>query len=238
MSTDKIVVETKQQSLENLQEKYPDAIIADVTIEAKSCLRRLSPLYPHGGIPIPNSGYETASCVEAIWQGLKVFENKDIDTGLFRKEDPKEVIRSSQEYGNLLGHRFGTNGLEILNYADAQRRILIPTYRWVLDYKVQDIIIRLRKVSETKTIVLLDYNTNCDSHNHKKPRSYAYLVKAYSEGLFPYEDAFETITHHHVRVIGRREISYITTERCIKEIKPYEIPQQLELPFDFKEDKL
>lgn len=64
-----VITETKQLSLENLQKKYPDAIITDITIEAKSCLRRLSPLCPHGGNPIPNSGYETASCVEAIWQG-------------------------------------------------------------------------------------------------------------------------------------------------------------------------
>ena len=232
-----IIVESKHKDLEVVRKKYPDAIIADITIEAKSCLCRLSPLYPHGGIPIPNSGYETASCVEAIWQGLKVFENEDIDTCLFRKEDSKELKRSSQEYGNLLGYRFGTSGLVILNYADAQRRILIPTYRWVLDYKVQDIIIRLRKASETKTIVLLDYNTNCDPQNYKKPLSCAYLVKAYAEGLPPYEDVYETITHHHLYV-GRRVISYKTTERRIKEIKPYEMPQQLELSFDLKEDIL
>lgn len=219
-----VVIESKQKDLESLKNKYPDAIIADVTIEVRSRLRRLSPLYPHGGIPIPNSGFETASCVEAIWQGLKVFENEDIDTSLFRKEEPKELIHSSQKYGKLLGHRFGINGLDILNYADAQRRILIPTYRWVLDYKVQDTIISLRKASETKTIVLLDYNTNCDSQEYKKPLSYAYLVKAYAEGLFPYKDVYETIIHHHLYV-GRRVIPSETTERRVKEIKPYAMPQ-------------
>ena len=230
-----VIIESKQKNLESIKNEYPDAIIADVTIGAMNCLLRLSPLYPHGGIPIPNSGYETSSCVEAIWQGLKVFENEGVDTSLFQKEDPKELKRTSQKYGKLLGHRFGINGLEILNFADAQRRILIPTYRWVLDYKVQDIIISLRKASVTRTIVLLDYNTNRDFNNYEEPLSYAYLVKAYAEGLPPYEDVYETITHHYLYV-GRRVIPYETTERRVKEIRPYEIPQQLELPLDFKEN--
>ena len=233
MAADRIVIETKQQNEKNLREKYPDAIIADMTIEAKDSLRRLSPLYPHGGIPIPNSGYVTASCVETIWQGLKVFENEDVDKSRFIRGNPKDLKHSSKKCGRLLGHRYGINGLGILNYADAQRRILVPTYRWVLDYKVQDIITHLRKASETRTIVLLDYNTNCNFHNYEEPLSYAYLVKAYAEGLFPYEDAFETITHHYLYV-GRHVISSKTTERRIKEIKPYEMPQQLELPLDFK----
>lgn len=232
-----IVVESKRRDLETLGKMYPDAIIADMTIEARNCLRRLSPLYQHGGIPIPNSGYITASCVEAIWEGLKVFEDEDVDTSLFVKKVPKELKRFSQRNGKLLGHRFGTNGLEILNHNDACRRILIPVYRWVLDYKVQDIILRLREASESKTLVLLDYNTKCDLHNFMEPLSYAYLVKAYAEGLPPYEDAYETITHHHLYV-GRCAIPYETTERRVKEIKPYEMPQQLELPLDFKEHML
>ena len=232
-----IIIETKCQSLEYLQKKYPNTIIADITIEAKNNLRRLSPLYPHGEIPIPNSGYATANSIEAIWQGLKVFENEDVATNFFTKKNSKGFKRSLQNSGKLLGHRYGVNGLEILNYTDACRRILIPTYRWVLDYKVQDIIIRLRNASKTKTIVLLDYNTNFDIHNYEEPLSFAYLVKAYAEGLPPYEDVYETITHHHIYV-GRHVISNITTERRAKVIKPYSIPQQLELPLDFKEDTL
>ena len=54
--------------------KHPDAIIADVTSHAKDSLIKLSPFYPHGGIPVPFSNGVTATCVEAIWQGLKVFE--------------------------------------------------------------------------------------------------------------------------------------------------------------------
>ena len=47
-------------------------------------MKKLSPFYPHGGIPVPFSESVTAMCVEAVWQGLKVFENCGIDTELFK----------------------------------------------------------------------------------------------------------------------------------------------------------
>lgn len=58
----------------------------------------------------------------------------------------------------------------------------------MLEHKVTDIIERLRKASLMKTIVLLDYNTCCDVYSYTKPLSHAYLVKAYVEGLYPFED--------------------------------------------------
>ena len=39
--------------------------------------QKLSPFYPHGGIPVPFSEGVTATCVEAVWQGLKVFESAE-----------------------------------------------------------------------------------------------------------------------------------------------------------------
>ena len=39
----------------------------------------MSPFYPHGDIPVPFSQGYTAACVEAVWQGLKVFEDEDVD---------------------------------------------------------------------------------------------------------------------------------------------------------------
>ncbi|WP_337667635.1 DUF6939 family protein [Prevotella sp.] len=58
-----VVIESKRRKRENILKKYPDAIIADVTSQATDGLVRLSPFYPHGGIPVPfNDGY-TAMCV-------------------------------------------------------------------------------------------------------------------------------------------------------------------------------
>lgn len=41
----------------------------------------------------------------------------------------------------------------------------------MLENKVKDIIDRLREVSKIKTIVLLDYDTNADVDNGRKPLS-------------------------------------------------------------------
>ena len=132
----------------------------------------------------------------------------------------------------MLGHRYGTNGVEILNHADAERRIFIPTYRWVLDYKLQDVISYLRDINNSKTIVLFDSGFNDELGNCVDHISHVYLLKAYVEGLPPYEDTYETIIYNHFYV-GRRTRSYKTEKRCVKEIKPYEIPHQLDFSFDF-----
>ena len=184
-----IIIESKRKKPENILKMYPDAIIADVTSQAKDGLVRLSPFYPHGGIPVPFSEGYTAACVEGIWQGLKVFEDEDIDIAMFRNDTMKDIKRTVRTHGRVLGHRKGVHGTEILNYVDAKQQIYIPTYRWVLENKVQNIIDRLRTASKDKTIVLLDYNTCCDVDSETKPLSHAYLVKAYAEGLYPYGNA-------------------------------------------------
>lgn len=183
-----IVIESKRKNIENILKKYPNAIIADVTSQAKDGLVKLSPFYPHGGIPIPFSDGMTATCVEAVWQGLKVFEGADVDVEMFKNDTMKNVKRTVRKYGKPLGHRKGVSGKELLGYIEARKQIYIPTYRWMLEHKTIEIIERLREASKTKTIVLLDYNTCCDVDDPKKPLSHAFLVKAYAEGLYPYDD--------------------------------------------------
>ena len=183
-----IIIESKRKKIENILTKYPDAVVADVTSQAKDGLVRLSPFYPHGDIPVPFSEGYTAACVEGVWRGLKVFEDEDIDISMFSNDTMKNIKRTVRKHGRVLGHRKGVLGTEILGYMEAKHQIYIPTYRWMLEHKAMDIIERLRKASETKTIVLLDYNTCCDVDDETKPLSHAYLVKAYAEGLYPFDD--------------------------------------------------
>ena len=86
-----IIIESKRKRRETILKKYPDAIIADVTSHAQDGLVKLSPFYPHGGIPIPFSDGMTATCVEAIWQGLKVFEAADVDIDIFQNDTMKNI---------------------------------------------------------------------------------------------------------------------------------------------------
>lgn len=181
-----IIIESHRKKPENILKKYPGAILADVTSQAKDGLVQLSPFYPHRGIPIPFSDGMTATCVEAIWQGLKVFETSDIDTTLFQNNTMRNMKRTVRKFGKPLGHRKGVHGTELLGYIEARHQIYLPAYKWVLENKVPHIIDRLREASKTKTIVLLDYATNCDVDDPSKPLSHAFLVKAYAEGLYPF----------------------------------------------------
>ena len=183
-----IVIESKRRKRENILKKYPDAVIADVTSQATDGLVKLSPFYPHGGIPVPFSDGYTAMCVEGIWQGLKVFESADVDVDMFANDTMKNIKRTVRRFGKPLGHRKGVNGTELLGYIEARKQIYLPAYKWVLENKVANIIERLREASKTKTIVLLDYTTNCDIDNPKTPLSHAFLIKAYAEGLYPFGD--------------------------------------------------
>ena len=191
-----IIIESKRKKPATILKKYPDAILADVTSGAKDGLIKLSPFYPHGGIPVPFSEGYTATCVEAIWQGLKVFDGCDVDVQMFQNDTMKNIKRTVRRFGKPLGHRKGVNGTELLGYIEARKQIYIPIYRWVLEHKVTDIIERLRAASNSgKTIVLLDYDTNADVENGKKPLSHASLIKAYAEGIYPYDDV--TIQTQH-----------------------------------------
>lgn len=186
-----IIVESKRKKPATIFKKYPDAILADVTSSSPNDLKKLSPFFPHGDIPVSFSEGYTATCVEAIWQGLKVFEGYDVDTSLFGNDTMKGLKRTVRKYGKPLGHRKGVNGTELLGYIEARKQIYIPTYKWVLENKVPQIIERLREASKTKTIVLLDYDTNADVENAKKPLSHASLIKAYVDGIYPYGEKKE-----------------------------------------------
>ena len=182
-----IIIESKRKKPASILKQYPDAILADVTSGAKDGLVKLSPFYPHGDIPVPFSDGYTATCVEAIWQGLKVFEGCDVDVEMFKNDTMKNIKRTVRRFGKPLGHRKGVDGTELLGYIEARKQIYIPTYKWVLENKVANIIERLRAASDSgKTIVLLDYDMNADVENAKKPLSHASLIKAYVEGIYPY----------------------------------------------------
>ena len=62
-----IVIANKKSKPETLLKKYgADAVIVDVTSKASDEMIRLSPFYPHGGIPVPFSPNFAAMSVEGI----------------------------------------------------------------------------------------------------------------------------------------------------------------------------
>ena len=180
-----ITVESKKKKLETLKKDYPDAMIIDVTSHADNEFVQFSPFYPHGGIPIPFTEGVTSQSVEGIWQGLKVFENYNIDTSKFRIKNMKDVKRTTRKYGKCLGHRKGIRSTELLDYIEARKKIYLPSYKWVLDNKLQKLVTAIRVIAKNKPVVLLDYETNADVNDYRKPLSHASLIKAYIEGNYP-----------------------------------------------------
>lgn len=180
-----IIVQSQRASLERIQQQYPDATIFDVTSRGAQPWIRFSPFYPHGNIPVPFSPGYTSASVEGIWQGLKVFAHADVDPTRFTITSMKNLKRSVRTYGNVLGHRQGVMGERLLSYAEARRAIYLPTYQWVLTNCLQDLLADLQQRAVEETVVLLDYETNCDLNDLSRPLSHAGLVKRYLEKQWP-----------------------------------------------------
>lgn len=180
-----IYVENKKKSSKTLAKLYPFAEVIDVTSKGDFPFVKLSPFYPHGNIPVPFSQNHFAKSVEGIWQGLKVFELEDIDTSKFEIEDMKGIKRTVRKFGKPLGHRKGIYGQELLDYLTARKQIYLPSYAWVLQnvtIKEIDLLVEIAKKSD---LILLDYETNCDIENIRKPLSHAGLVKKYIDKKYP-----------------------------------------------------
>jgi hypothetical protein len=193
-----IYIENKKRKLEKIQEQYPHADILDITSASeKKYAQMLSPFYPHGNIPVPFTPGMTATCVEAIWQGLKVFQTADVDVNLFKNDTMKGLKRTIRRFGPPLGHRKGVYGKELLDYFHARMLIYLPTYRWMLENvpAVQEIVSRIAERAKTNDIVFLDYNTNIEFRDISSPLSHAGLVKLYIEGKYPNEsDSYTPFT--------------------------------------------
>lgn len=59
----RIIIKNKRCKKTNILEEYPDAVIIDVTSKSEGVWQKLSPFYPHGGIPVPFSQGVTSMTV-------------------------------------------------------------------------------------------------------------------------------------------------------------------------------
>lgn len=202
--------------VENLilnQYQWKNSIVVNLTtINRYNPFAKLSPYYPHGNIPILNSPYLRLNSVNEVWQILCV--NKE----------------TSGEYKDVL-FRKGIGVNEYYTYEEARRGILLPTYRWMLENKAFDTICQLREYNEKGgTIVFIDKTSNTDIADVSQPLSFAFLLKAYIECTFPFEDAMEEYEEHKCIMVGRKE-DVITVKR--KRQKFISINTDAQRRFDF-----
>ncbi|RKT09518.1 hypothetical protein BX285_6613 [Streptomyces sp. 1114.5] len=180
-----IRIASRRRSPASLTAAFPGAEIIDVTSKAPDPWVRLSPFYPHGGIPVPYSDGVSSESVEGIWQALKVFQDSDVDPAKLTVTTMVGLKRTVRRYGPVLGHRAGLHGDRLLPYETARRRIYLPAYRWILEHRVADLVELLRSKED---VVLLDYTTNGDVADPSSPLSHAALIQLHIEGRWPEED--------------------------------------------------
>jgi hypothetical protein len=176
-----IIVDSRRKKQVTIEKAWPGALVLDVTSRGEEPWVRFSPFYPHGGIPIPNTPGVFARSVEGLWQGLKVFENDGVDPSRWEITNMRGIKRR----GKIVGHRFGIGSDALLGYRDARHLIYLPAYRWVLDNHLSEEVGRLREEIATRTVVLLDYETNGDVEDLSRPLSHAALVMHYLERKWP-----------------------------------------------------
>ncbi|MCV9931921.1 hypothetical protein OIU80_06470 [Flavobacterium sp. LS1R47] len=179
-----IIIESRRKKIETIKSLFPDSYIIDVTSKSEYPWIKFSPFYPHKDIPIPFSDNLFSKSVEGIWQGLKVFENNDIDISKFEIENMRNIKRTIRKYGKIKGHRKGIYSLEIIDYFQSKKKIYLPTYKWILENKLKVEIEELRKIVKLKPLVLLDYEISEDVFS-SKPISHAYLIKLFLENNYP-----------------------------------------------------
>lgn len=165
----------------------PGARVLDLTSRGPEPWVRFSPFYPHGGIPVPMSGGVESESVEGIWQGLKVFANAGVDPSKFAITSMRGLKRTTRKYGAVLGHAAGVGSTMLLGYEDARRAIYLPSYRFVLETHLGELVQQLQLFASTESLVLLDYEVNADLTDTRRPLSHAALVRLHLLGQWPTE---------------------------------------------------
>jgi hypothetical protein len=166
----------------------PAARVAlDVTSHGAEPWVRLSPFYPHGGIPVPFTPGLTGMSVEGIWQALMVFERVDVDASRLTRTTMRGMARASKVLGACVGHRAGLlPNAPLLASSAARWSIALPTFRWMLEHRAAAEVAALRELATRHaSVILLDYDTNDDPDDLARPLSYAALIVRYLEDRWP-----------------------------------------------------
>jgi len=167
-----------ERNLEHVRKLHgPDAVIIDVTSHSDSEIYiKFSPFFPHRAIPVSGMIDTTTKSVEGGWQGLKIFSKETVDLKKFEIVNMRKLKRApGKKRGDVIGHSYGE---EILDYVTARKMIYVPMYEYVLDNYLTHEMEMLRNILyEKKLLILVDYETNEDVEDTKKPLSHASIIK-------------------------------------------------------------
>jgi hypothetical protein len=147
-----------------------DAVKIDVSSYADYPYCLLSPMWEHGGIPVPGMPGTTSDSVEGIWQGLKVIRGA-IAPRYFSGPGHKRGGKPS-------GHQFGK---KLLGIVEARYKIYRVAYEWMLDHRIEPALIQqfLDRATESVPQHFFDLGDNGDVNNPNEALAHASLLAQY-----------------------------------------------------------
>jgi hypothetical protein len=146
------------------------SVVFDVSSYADHPYCTLSPMWAHGGIPVPGTPGAVSDSVEGIWQGLKVIRGKTAPH-LF-------AGRGRKRGGKPAGHRHGGR---LLGCVEARFKIYKVAYEWMLDNRVDPALIGefLGRARAGLTQFFHDLGDNGDINNPSEPLAHASVLVQY-----------------------------------------------------------
>jgi hypothetical protein len=146
------------------------SVVIDVSSYADPPFCTLSPMWVHGGVPVPGMPGTVSDTVEGVWQGLKVIRGKTAPR-YFHGPGAKRGGKPS-------GHLFGK---QLLGVVEARRRIYVPTYEWVLEHRIDSAVIEhlLATARNGVTQFIHDVGDNGDPNDENQPLAHAAVLVRY-----------------------------------------------------------
>lgn len=145
------------KNAEMIRKIFPGAVVLDVTEDG--LMGKLDPGYPVGWIGVPGMEGEYGLSLKGIWEGLKVYENRDVrDSKWWRNERLLGKERWFKCYGKLIGVRIGDTVMDL----ERGKEFFEVMYERMLRERFGRDVEIIRKESMKRIVVLLDYEEGDD----------------------------------------------------------------------------
>jgi hypothetical protein len=146
------------------------SIVYDVSSYGDAPYCTLSPMWVHGGIPVPGSPGQTSDTVEGIWQGLKIIRGKTA---------PRYFNGPGQKRGGKpSGHQYGKKLLPIV---EARLKIYRVAYEWMLENRADPTLIErfLTQARDGVPQYFHDVGSNGNINDADQPLAHAAVLVQY-----------------------------------------------------------
>lgn len=150
------------ENAEIAKKMFPGALVLDVT--RGGGMEKLDPAYPIEKVRIPGIKRMRSLSIGGVFEGLKIFKKKgEIDESWFLSEKKLGKMRKCKSYGECIGIKIGD---EIKSVEEGVKEIFVDLYKEVIGERFEMIIEGLREVSESRDVILLDYEESVYPVSH------------------------------------------------------------------------